>query len=556
MAASDSERTSEEQAQRGGGGRDTTPRSLRLWLFLAAFSAGFAITGIEMALGRLLAPHFGSSLTVWAAIIASIIGALSIGYPLGGWMADRNPGPILPLVTLLVGGLLGAGMGVAVPHWLSTALAGVGFTGFAFWGRLGFVLLLFGLPCVLLACVAPSVLRATLRDRTTAGRDAGGLYALGSVGSVLGILLPALWWIPLLGLRVTFLILGAAAVVPAALGLLAYFHAEKRRGAPRTAWLALFTLLTLLALAFASLFAVPEAVRRIEDPGTVVLYDRDSGLQRIRVVADDSAQHRRRWLQLNEGWSIHSWFIEPGYATGDVWDWMALTALLPVPDDGRTDVLIVGLAGGTVSNIITRVLDPLLPDFAITGVELDPEVIAVADRFLGLDRSHLTTAAADGRIWLRASDAEFDLIVLDAYRQPSIPDHLATVEYFEEVRSHLAPGGLAVLNVFAPAERSRILDGISATWTAVFPKAEILPGPAFDGLASHLLFGGPAVPIDTTRYATAHIPRALRQSWALFARTRPLRAPPGEATWSDDRAPVELLTDRAYRSLRPKNAEL
>jgi hypothetical protein len=54
-------------------------------LLRAAFAAGFAVTGIEIALGRLLAPHFGSSLTVWAAIISSVIGALSVGYPLGGF---------------------------------------------------------------------------------------------------------------------------------------------------------------------------------------------------------------------------------------------------------------------------------------------------------------------------------------------------------------------------------------------------------------------------------------------------------------------------------------
>ena len=62
--------------------------------------------------------------------------------------------------------------------------------------------------------------------------------------------------------------------------------------------------------------------------------------------------------------------------------------------------------------------------------------------------------------------------------------------------------------------------------------------------------------IDTERYAVARIPHALRGGWSLFARTRPLRAPPHEQPWTDDRAPVELLTDRAYRSLRPKNAEL
>ena len=324
MQRSDRERAIDPGDQREATDSGESRRSPRGWLFLAAFAAGFAITGIEMALGRLLAPYFGSSLTVWAAIIASIIGALSIGYPLGGWLADRKPGPLLPLATLLVGGLIGSAMGVAVPHWLRTALAGVGFTGFAFWGRLAFVLLMFGVPCVMLAAVAPSVLRATIRDRTTAGRDAGGLYALGSLGSVLGILLPALWWIPLLGLRMTFLLLGAASVIPAALGLLAHFGSRQRRS------------VILAALFFAALFAVPEALRLPEEEGSRVLYDRDSGLQRIRVVADDSDSHRRRWLQLNEGWSVHSWLIEPDYATDDVWDWMALTSLLPEPDDGRT----------------------------------------------------------------------------------------------------------------------------------------------------------------------------------------------------------------------------
>jgi predicted membrane-bound spermidine synthase len=518
--------------------------SARLWLFVAVFCAGFAITGIEIALGRLLAPHFGSSLTVWAAIIASVIGALSVGYPLGGWLADRRPGPLLPLVALLIGGIVGTGLGVGVPHWLRTAMAGVGLSGAAFWGRLSLVLLLFAVPCILLATVAPAVLRVILRDRTTAGRDAGGLYALGSLGSVLGILLPALWWIPLLGIRLTFLLLGTAVAIPAAIGLHSYFGSRKR-GA-----------VAAVLMVLASFFAIPEATRRSDDADKEVLYDRDSGLQRIRVTAADTGANRQRWLQLNEGWSIHSSLLEPDYATKDVWDWMALTALLPEPDDGRIDVLIIGLAGGTVSNLITRLLSPLLPDFAITGVEIDSQVIDVADRYLDLDRSHLATVAADGRIWLRGSDAEFDLIILDAYRQPSIPSHLATVEFFEDVSGHLGPGGLAVLNVFAPAKRSRILDGIGAAWSTVFSRVEILAGPAANGLASHLLFGGPAVPIDIHRHALEQIPAPLRAGWLLFRQTQPLRTNPEVQPWTDDRAPVELLTDHAYRSLRPRNPEL
>jgi predicted membrane-bound spermidine synthase len=522
---------------------DPLPRALRWILFLAAFAAGFEITGIEIALGRLLAPHFGSSLTVWAAIIASVIGALSVGYPLGGWLADRRPGATLPLMALLGGGIFGAGLGIAVPHWLRVALTGVAFTGVEFWGRLSIALLLFSLPCILLATVPPAVLRMTLRDRTTTGRDAGMLYALGSIGSVLGILLPALWWIPLLGLRVTFLLLGAAAVIPAALGLLSRGAGARKRTA------------TIALLLFAALIAVPEAVRDPEDPSTQVLYDRDSGLQRIRVTSSDRGAHRLRWLQLNEGWSVHSWLREPDYVTGDVWDWMALSALIPQPRDGQTDVLIIGLAGGTVSNLITRVLGPTLGDVEITGIELDPEVVAVADRYFDLDRSHLTTIVADGRVWLRGSTAKFDLIILDAYYQPSIPAHLATVEFFENVSSHLSADGLAVLNVYAPVKESRIVSGVSATWVAAFPDAQWLRGPTASGMASHLLLGGPAVPIETAHITRTHIPASIRAGWRLFQGARDLSIAPGVQPWTDDRAPIELLTDRAYRRLRPANAE-
>jgi hypothetical protein len=181
-------------------------------------------------------------------------------------------------------------------------------------------------------------------------------------------------------------------------------------------------------------------------------------------------------------------------------------------------------------------------------------VIAVADRYFDLDRSHLATVAADGRVWLRGSAEKFDLIVLDAYHQPSIPAHLATVEFFEDVRAHLAPGGLAVLNVFAPAQHSRILSGIGATWGAVFSGPQILRGPESMGLASHLLLGGPAVSIDLARIGLDQIPEPLRGGWGLFESVRSFPVEPNVQPWTDDRAPIELLTDRAYRSLRPPNA--
>ncbi len=521
--------------------------ALRACLFAAAFTAGFAITGVEIALGRLLAPHFGSSLAVWASIMAAIIGALALGYPLGGWLADRRPGPRLPFAALLIGAGVSALLALLVPAWLHGAMQGIGLSGLAYWSRLAIALGAFAAPCLVMAAVTPAVLRATLRGRETVGFDAGRLYALGSLGSVLGILLPALWWIPLLGLRTSFALISALAVLPGAVGLLL---CAGRRGVPPVAVTAVAVALTVL---------LPNVLYTEVAGAARVLYDRDSGLQRIRVLADDRGEYRRRWLQLDEGWSVHSTLLEPELVTGDVWDWMALSLLATQASDGHTDVAILGLAGGTVSNLMTHYLSDLVPDLHITGVELDPQVIAVADAHLGLDRARLTTVAADARTWLRSARGRgqrFDLIVLDAYRQPSIPAHLSTREFFVEVRATLAPGGLAVLNVFATEGPSRLLAGLAATWQSAFPGGQLLQGPPADGFASRLLLSRRAAPLShlwTRRVASALHP-ALRVWREDILKLAGCCGAPLPAAWTDDRAPVELLSDLSYRATRPPNA--
>lgn len=547
-------------------------RGLRVCLLATAFAAGFAITGVEIALGRLLAPHFGSSLAVWASIMAAIIGSMAVGYPLGGWLADRHPSPRLPFLALLFGGAASALLALVMPGWLGGAMAGIGLSGFAYWSRLGLALGAFGLPCLVMAAVTPAVLRATLRGRETVGLDAGLLYALGSLGSVLGILLPALWWIPLLGLRTSFAIIALLAALPAAAGLITI--SGKRSAGPIAA----------AALALTLSAALPNNVHRVgaddsdsagESDGPTILYDRDSGLQHIRVLADDRDGHLRRWLQLDEGWSVHSATLEPELVTHDVWDWMALSVLSARAgidtgnDDSHTDVAILGLAGGTVSNLMQHYLAPLVPGLRIVGVELDPKVIAVADEYLALDRTHLTTVAADARVWLRASEQRFDLIIVDAYRQPSIPAHLSTREFFEEVASKLEPGGLAVLNVFSQAEPGRVLGGLATTWSEVFPEAQVLHGAPSNGFASRLLFSRRAAPLAPAM--ALRVPPPLQSARHVYARQArgiasafPVRAGTGRNgvrsdafgtrdVWTDDRAPVELWTDLSYRATRPAN---
>src|SRR5437762_12819256 len=70
--------------------------------------------------------------------------------------------------------------------------------------------------------------------------------------------------------------------------------------------------------------------------------------------------------------------------------------------------------------------------------------------------------------------------MMDAYRQPYIPFHLTTREFFNEVRDHLRPGGVAVVNAGRTATDYRLVDAIASTMAAVYPSVFLVDVPAFN----------------------------------------------------------------------------
>lgn len=512
------------------------PRSIVL---SAAFVAGFVITGVEITLGRLLAPYFGASLAVWAAIIASVIAALTIGYVLGGVWIDRRPLLRLPVLVLLAGGVASAVLGVASPYFLGNLMDGVAFHGTAYWSRLAMVLFLFGIACAALAMVAPGVLRLALGDRQSSGHVAGWVYGVGSAGSVLGILLPALWWIPHWGVKATFLVLGALSAIPAVVAALG-----RVGGAAAASGLAVFIL--------AGAASTTPPVREPDIASARVISEGETPLQHFRILERREPDQLVRWLQVNEAGASQSILVEPGLATDGVWDWLALSALHVRPDDGRVDVLIIGLAAGTVARMLHEVIGQVIPSLRVVGVEIDGSIVQLGQQYFGLDPSSTTVHVADGRMFLRSADEKFDLIILDAYRPPSIPAHLATVEFFREVSSRLAPRGLAALNVFSPQQDTSLLLGLVATWREVFPNPQWVVAPVFDGFTSRLLLGGGGLPVRYESAQVADLPPYWRKAWEFMAQ-RTEAVPPGQlrAPWTDDRSDIELQTDYAYRRARP-----
>lgn len=133
--------------------------------------------------------------------------------------------------------------------------------------------------------------------------------------------------------------------------------------------------------------------------------------------------------------------------------------------DNPKNVLIIGLGGGTLSNVIHE----LYPDASIENVEIDPAVIKVArDYFDFIETGNVTAKVQDGRIFIKRAaikKAQYDWIILDAFNGDYIPEHLLTKEFFSEIKSVLAPGGIVAANTFSS---SKLYQHESATYHAVF----------------------------------------------------------------------------------------
>jgi predicted membrane-bound spermidine synthase len=515
------------------------------YLSILVFTAGAVILGVELSASRLLEPAFGNNQVVWAALIGLILLYLAIGAWLGGKLADHSPRRRnLEFIATL--GAVGVGLiptlSPIILRWAATGLET--FQTGPLIGALLAVLLLFSLPVILLGTVSPWAVRLALADVTLAGQTAGRLYAIATVGSLVGTFLPVLWLIPAYGTRWTFYLLSLALLLVLSIGS----RGERHRWAP---WSALVAILLL------ALWSTPGAsIRSGWDDGAsgVIIYEDESLYNYIAVRQWGNERH----LKLNDGIGIHSVYHPDTLLSLGIWDYFLLAPLFRQCTAGTIEcnsveqpaalenVLVIGLAAGTVSELFTNIYGNL----AITGIELDPQIIAVGQRYFGMNQPNLTAIAADGRQWLaqQPASAQWDLIVIDAYRPPYIPFHLTTVEFFQLVHRHLRANGVVAINVGRTATNYALVDALAATLAQLFPTVYAIDEPGPPDMLSNSLLVATVQPTTLTTFTThlAQLPPTLPADFRTFAQgalpqTRILQPPPTATIFTDDRAPVEQL---------------
>jgi spermidine synthase len=490
------------------------------FLILLVFVSGMTSLALEMCAERLLSNYLGSSLLIWGIIIGLLLFSLTLGYYEGGRLADRHPstGQLCFLTALAAAFLLlipSASSGILSATTITLGPISLDVSTYAFLGTMLFI----AFPTILLGMVSPFAIRLLTEDAGKSGQVSGSLYAISTIGGVLGAFLPVLWLIPAWGVRRTLFIFSALLFAASLWALHKYL---------RPAFL-----LTLLAL------LIPLGPLR-EVPN--LIYDQESLYSYIQVTEDaDGTRH----LILNDGGGVtHSVaYRDPNRVlTGRYWDYYLAAPYFN--KDFKAEQLqrvgIIGLAGGTVAHQFTKVYGPV----PIDGVEIDPAIVDVGRRFFQMNESNLNVYTQDGRAFLANTHEKYGLVAIDAFHIPYIPFQLATREFFATIQTHLLPTGVVAMNIIHPRNDTRLVQTFVNTMKAVFPSVYTLDVPGT--LNTEVVATMQPTSVEIFRKNLAQFaPSSVMGQLAVYVSplARPRQADSG-IVFTDDRAPIEQITDQ------------
>jgi len=428
-------------------------------IYAAAFVTGAIVMSFEMLGSRYLNPYFGSGIYTWAALISTVLIALTAGYFLGGALADRTASLAVLALTVIVGSLYL----LALPSFAQAVLEFVleSVDDIRAGSLLASLALMF-FPVTFLGMYSPFAIRLLLRSPQRSGRVSGAVYGISTAGAIVGTLGTTFFLIPTIGSRAITLTLGALGLA-AGLALLALARLRRRAGSA----------LVVVALAVSAAPAgradnlIDEAVR------ARMLERADGRLAHIETAYNDVFITKRRH-QLVMSFQLKGWdytesvsnLLDPDDLPLRYAQVMTIATIYP---ETARKILMLGLGGGSISTYLGR----FMPQAAITTVEIDPGVITAAKTYFGLrETERMRYHAGDGRVFLTRNDELYDLILLDAYRGGYVPFHLLTREFYTLVKQRLTPGGAAAFNIH---DGSKLYASTVKTLGEVFAALDLYP---------------------------------------------------------------------------------
>lgn len=497
----------------------------KVFLYLTEFFAGMSVMAVELGASRLLAPYFSSSQIVWTIIIGTIMIAMALGNIYGGRSADKNPNPDRLYGRILIAAVWIALIPAAGKYIIMGISALLIFTvnsNFLIWAAFAACMVIFVFPLFLLGTVTPSLAKYSVNSLDDSGRTVGTLGAFNTVGSIIGTFIPTFVTIPAVGTSVTFLIFAGILI---ALGAVYFISSKSKKGAAKS--IAAAVLLAVgCAFGHSGSFAFWE---------NNLTYEGESVYNYLQVYENDE----QVVLSTNVLFGVQSVKLKEDGLTGMYYDCaMAAPLMADVCNKEKAEMLILGMGSGTYATQCRRYFD----NVSIEGVEIDDKITMLARRFFDLP-GDVDVTTYDGRAYLGAVDKKYDVIMVDAYQDITIPFQMSSVEFFTLVKEHLTDDGVMVVNMNMRGRSDRkkadINDYLADTISSVFENvymAEVPYSTNTELFASNSPDIAGKLSENTGLVEDTELRDSLRRTGAALTKYEA-----GDHIMTDDKAPVELL---------------
>ena len=417
------------------------------------FITGACVLVIEVVATRILAPYYGNTIYTVSSILSVVLAALSIGYYVGGRLADSRPDPKLFYGIITMGGAA-----VLVLHVLhNTLLPYLGRHLSITTGPLVTAVALFLLPAVFLGMLSPFAIKlqqAIVRNKGI-GTIAGEMFFWSTLGSIAGSLITGFVLVPLLGIDHIILWVGCLLILLGA-GPLVRLVSKRHT----TKFLLIIAVTVAVAISPATMAGIAAK------PGDII-YRKDGVYEQLTIFDGQYDNRPTRFFQQDRS-SSGAMYLDSDEL---VFPYTKYSSLYTLFNPGVQDAMVIG--GGAYS--IPKALLKDLPNAHVTVSEIEPSLYDLAQQYFRLPQTeHLTNVTDDGRRMLAANDARYDLIFSDVYYSLfSIPTHFTTQEFFQLARERLNNNGVFIANLIGNLQRqdSSLILSEMRTFQQAFPNS-------------------------------------------------------------------------------------
>lgn len=495
----------------------------RTYLYLTEFFSGMSVMAVELGASRLMAPYFSSSQIVWTIIIGTIMIAMALGNIYGGRSADKNPDPDKLYGRIIIAAIWIALIPVVGKYIILGISALLIFTVSSnFLIIAGFVacMVIFVFPLFLLGTVTPSLVKYTVDNLDDNGKLVGNLNASNTIGSIIGTFVPTFISIPAVGTSITFLIFAGILLL---LAIIYFVSGKPTASEVRKISCGIVLFILCAVLGHNNSFAFWQ---------NDLLYEGESIYNYLQVYDNDEEVV----LSTNVLFGVQSVYKKQSGLTGMYYDYaMAAPYMSGVKEKPEMDILVLGNGTGTYATQCTRYFD----NVKIDGVEIDQKITDLAKEYFELpDDVKVTTY--DGRAYLNAIDDKYDVIMVDAYQDITIPFQMSSIEFFELVKEHLKEDGVMVVNMsMRGTEEGNINQYLADTISEVF--GEVYTVDVSGSTNRELFASNNADMLKVYEANLAQEDNEQMQGMMQKVSSDLMAYEAGDYIMTDDRAPVELL---------------